>query len=188
MTDKIIPLYGGSITVSLPSELIDASAFRQIPDTQEVYVSPDGVVSVIIDLLECVTATTLDSALDAHINELNAINGSPSSCVFNTIPIEPKGAEPLAQANFTGVRVILQKVAKFGRPWDTDTVLAAVGLLRLAAPISTDVLITVNSKIEDHQQNQQNQQQNQQTAQQIQNLASNILASFAVKNTNLFTT
>lgn len=72
-------LFGGAITVTLPTQLIDASCvlsiprrnsdlksnfsdFRQVPDTQEVFVSPTSSISIIVEVLESVAATDLREA------------------------------------------------------------------------------------------------------------------------------
>ncbi|KIW28571.1 uncharacterized protein PV07_08225 [Cladophialophora immunda] len=43
-------LYGGAITVELPVELIDSSDIRQIPDHQEVFLSPTTLTSIIFEI------------------------------------------------------------------------------------------------------------------------------------------
>ncbi|KAA1115931.1 hypothetical protein PGTUg99_023142 [Puccinia graminis f. sp. tritici] len=36
---KEVPLFGGAITIELPPKIIDVSTFRQVPDTQEVFIT-----------------------------------------------------------------------------------------------------------------------------------------------------
>ncbi|ETN37858.1 uncharacterized protein HMPREF1541_07481 [Cyphellophora europaea CBS 101466] len=43
-------LYGGAITVELPTTLIDASDIRQIPDHQEVFLSNKTLTSIIFEI------------------------------------------------------------------------------------------------------------------------------------------
>ncbi|KIY02568.1 uncharacterized protein Z520_01033 [Fonsecaea multimorphosa CBS 102226] len=43
-------LYGGAMTVQLPVELIDSSDIRQIPDHQEVFLSPTTLTSIIFEI------------------------------------------------------------------------------------------------------------------------------------------
>ncbi|KAA8499463.1 putative ran guanine nucleotide release factor [Porphyridium purpureum] len=45
-------LYGGAMLMELPERMLDASAIRQVPDHQMVYVDPQGDASVIVELLE----------------------------------------------------------------------------------------------------------------------------------------
>ena len=45
-------LYGGAIKLDLPSSFDDVSAFRQVPDHQEVWVDRDSNRSVIVELLD----------------------------------------------------------------------------------------------------------------------------------------
>jgi hypothetical protein len=65
---QVRQLYGGSIEALIPTNTLDASEFRQIPDNQEVFVGSDSDDSIIIELLE--PATILD-----HFEELLQLNG-----------------------------------------------------------------------------------------------------------------
>ncbi|KAI9716718.1 MAG: multicopy suppressor of ts gsp1 [Chrysothrix sp. TS-e1954] len=45
-------LYGGAIVALLPSGYLDTSEIRQVPDNQEVRLSPSSLTSVIFDIVE----------------------------------------------------------------------------------------------------------------------------------------
>ncbi|KAI9670197.1 MAG: Peptide-methionine (S)-S-oxide reductase [Alyxoria varia] len=45
-------IYGGAITAELPTDYLDVSNLRQVPDNQEVYLSKAGLTSIIFDILE----------------------------------------------------------------------------------------------------------------------------------------
>ncbi|KAG0679817.1 multicopy suppressor of ts gsp1 [Pichia californica] len=149
-------LYGGAITMDLPADMIDASMFRQIPDTQEVYVSKENPdYSIIIDLLECVPATTLYNALDEHMQEITRLNGatlkttkmlSQRDTTTNSNINSSSNSETIVPA-FAGVRVFEQQVAKFGKQQDVESVVIAIGLVRLPSPANSDILITVNNHV-----------------------------------------
>ncbi|TKA66256.1 hypothetical protein B0A49_08428 [Cryomyces minteri] len=49
---KDAELFGGAITVKIPSNFIDASNIRQVPDAQEVFLDADGFTSIIFDITE----------------------------------------------------------------------------------------------------------------------------------------
>lgn len=141
-------LYGGAMAMDVPSDMIDASTFRQVPDTQEVFVSKDNTdFSVIVDLLECVPGTTLEEALDEHVQELTRLNGATAT---DTHVLFTKGVAPPPATAATvtpvlcGVRVFEQRVAKFGKKQDTARVAVAVALCRLPAPANADILVTCN--------------------------------------------
>jgi Ran-interacting Mog1 protein len=51
-------LYGGTITANLPVDLIDSSNIRQIPDHQEVYLSPKTLTTVIFEINQYVSPIT----------------------------------------------------------------------------------------------------------------------------------
>jgi Ran-interacting Mog1 protein len=52
-------LYGGAITTLLPTTLVDSSTLRQVPDHQEVYLSPQSFTSVVFEINEFVSALTI---------------------------------------------------------------------------------------------------------------------------------
>lgn len=45
-------LFGGALSIKVPKDFKDVSAFRQVPDHQEVFVSNDSDDSLIVELLE----------------------------------------------------------------------------------------------------------------------------------------
>ncbi|RMZ70504.1 ran-interacting mog1 [Pyrenophora seminiperda CCB06] len=64
------PLYGGAITMDLPSNYADASQIRQIPDNQEVYLDNAGYSSVVVEILEYVHKSSDEEALQYHFADL----------------------------------------------------------------------------------------------------------------------
>ncbi|KAF2851261.1 Mog1p/PsbP-like protein [Plenodomus tracheiphilus IPT5] len=64
------PLYGGAITVDLPSGFADASQIRQIPDHQEVYLDASGYSSIVVEILEYVDKGSDEAALQYHFGDL----------------------------------------------------------------------------------------------------------------------
>ena len=68
-TYKSIPLFGGALTVSLPSTFTDVSNLRQVPDHQEVWLDSEGFTSVVIEILERVEKPDLE-ALRYHLEDL----------------------------------------------------------------------------------------------------------------------
>lgn len=72
----MVKLYGGAITADIPSVLVDASKFRPVPDTQEVFVGRvnNEDVSLLIDLLEPIKADTLIESLANHVDEVHRLS------------------------------------------------------------------------------------------------------------------
>lgn len=69
----MVQLYGGAISVEIPSDAVDVSTFRQIPDTQEVFLleKPSGLdQSLIFDLLERVESLTLPEVVAVHLDDI----------------------------------------------------------------------------------------------------------------------
>ncbi|KAH9934884.1 Mog1p/PsbP-like protein [Fomitopsis serialis] len=63
-------LFGGAITTTLPTSLIDASDLRQVPDTQEVFLYPDAGISIIVEVLQCVDAEQTADIVKLHFESL----------------------------------------------------------------------------------------------------------------------
>lgn len=55
-------LYGGAITVNLPTDFIDASNLRQVPDHQEIYLSPKTLTTTIFEINQYVSASIASQA------------------------------------------------------------------------------------------------------------------------------
>jgi Ran-interacting Mog1 protein len=63
-------LYGGAITAQLPEDYIDASDLRQVPDHQEVFLSPKTLTSVIFEINQYVKTTNDANAVHFHFNDV----------------------------------------------------------------------------------------------------------------------
>ncbi|EXJ59662.1 hypothetical protein A1O7_03808 [Cladophialophora yegresii CBS 114405] len=66
ITYGVRPLYGGAMTVELPVELIDSSDIRQIPDHQEVFLSPTTLTSIIFEINTYVSSGAPGQAPTTH--------------------------------------------------------------------------------------------------------------------------
>jgi Ran-interacting Mog1 protein len=49
-------LYGGAITAQLPTDFLDASDLRQVPDHQEVYLSPRTLTSAVLEINQYISS------------------------------------------------------------------------------------------------------------------------------------
>ncbi|KAF1837956.1 Mog1p/PsbP-like protein [Decorospora gaudefroyi] len=75
------PLFGGAITVRLPSTYTDASQIRQIPSHQEVYLDSGGYSSIVTEILEYVDEPSDEAALQYHFADLVDGCGDETSVV-----------------------------------------------------------------------------------------------------------
>ncbi|KAJ9108144.1 hypothetical protein QFC19_002612 [Naganishia cerealis] len=160
------PLFGGAIEIDIPSSFMDVSDFRQVPDTQEVYVCHDDETSLVMEILDVVTEGEAKSDLFEAANALAHDNAALSSKIETAAPTTPTPAQvlpALSQGNSltslpTPQPVILmgtQSVQKFNSnpPPPPDDVIIFLALWRVLLPNSTnergpgrkaDVLCTVN--------------------------------------------
>lgn len=166
MNSSTTPLFGGAITAELPSHLLDASKIRPVPDTQEVYISQETpALSIIVDLLECVSEGSLQKALEQHVTELARLASTVQTQTLQETTQTTSG-EPLAL--FAGTKVI-----------KVDTTVVAAAVLRLKPPANTDVLVTVNIPLTEHGDVET-------LATTALNVAQRVLSTLSVRDINLF--
>jgi len=130
-------LFGGAITVDLPTNLMDASTVRPVPDTQEVFVQATntsrGSISIIFDILEYVSAASDIDALNIHLSDI-ITDGDDAEVVSQqegvALPKFPEGTRGLG---------LSARVRRAGR----HEVGVLVTLVRLEFK-ETDLVITVN--------------------------------------------
>ncbi|EDP45564.1 hypothetical protein MGL_0553 [Malassezia globosa CBS 7966] len=141
-------LFGGAISIHLDGNYMDASDLRQVPDNQEVLLSRDSDVSVIVEVLQCVGTSTDADAMDHgvryHFDSLAHDNSALESQILKVasttcIPQNPaQGATPtpsLAQG--------LQIVRKFGKASDEDRVQISIAMWRLPSK-NVDLVLSIN--------------------------------------------
>ena len=147
-------LYGGAITAAIPAGFVDASMFREIPDTQEVYVSQTVDDSILVDLMEAVEGSSGDEILNIHLKEIAEINNVTNyeySRIFSKeVPVAKIGQDTVGY-----VTISIEPARKWGREAQLENsadnlpapllviILAAVRLER----VSTDLLVTFNTPI-----------------------------------------
>lgn len=157
-------LFGGALELALPRRMLDASLVRDVPDTQEVFVSRQDVnLSLIVDLAELVTPEDyLDSlltptttttreqairlALETHVDAL-AHDNDALSCAISSLSIAPL---PSSSSALDGPHLIsaTQRIAKFNNNKSAahDKVAIDLALWRLASH-SADIVLSVNRPI-----------------------------------------
>ncbi|KAI6249970.1 putative ran guanine nucleotide release factor [Erysiphe necator] len=139
-------LYGGAITVELPSFFVDVSDFRQVPDHQEVFLDNSGFTSIIFDITERVgsdsTGPDVDcAALTAHLED---ITEKETVQVWNTNSTQfsklPEG--------IPAYTLIATPIESSKNPKNSKFTAILLTLVRLEKE-STDILITINVPHED---------------------------------------
>ncbi|KAH9951393.1 Mog1p/PsbP-like protein [Amylocystis lapponica] len=85
-------LFGGTITVTLPANLVDAADLRQVPDTQEVFMYPDSGISVIVEVLESVEAQDAQGIAKLHFESIAHDNDAEESELFEVAQLPAEGS------------------------------------------------------------------------------------------------
>ncbi|CAN3353080.1 hypothetical protein DICA3_E03774 [Diutina catenulata] len=133
-------LYGGAIELSVPSEAVDASQFREVPDTQEVYILPSSSGklwdrSLIVDLLEMVTGDSYDEIIATHICDITEENVKNRQ--LEDVAVPEIGTARVSYIHFSNER---RDASEQGAPQGFVTMLGLITLDK----VTTDVLITLN--------------------------------------------
>ncbi|KII88962.1 hypothetical protein PLICRDRAFT_109092 [Plicaturopsis crispa FD-325 SS-3] len=132
-------LFGGAIVAQMPSNLIDASEIRQVPDTQEVFLYPDSSISIIAEILQRVEPTNFTDAAKFHFDSLAHDNAAESSVVHEVLTVpNDRGDDTPSPILLSGT----QQVRKFNRT-SADEVRILLGLYRVERK-SIDLVITMN--------------------------------------------
>lgn len=153
------PLYGGAVQLRLPSGMIDASDLREIPDHQEVFISPLGddscAIVEIVDYQEDIGDAEAaqfyfgdlasqneasDGAGDSVIESVEALTAAQAPCLLST--------PALASPPSSGIKAFLvrgkQRIAKFKESQAAkNDVFISMLVLRLPS-VSSDVLISIS--------------------------------------------
>ncbi|KAF2031861.1 Mog1p/PsbP-like protein [Setomelanomma holmii] len=133
------PLYGGAITVHLPSAYADTSQIREVPDHQEVYLDTNGYSSVVIEILEYVHKNSNDEALQYHFADLvDGMGDSTTILKQDKVVFKELSDKPALALTFIQTPVPALPSRK-----TPEFVYIHLLLLRLKEQ-GTDVMVTVN--------------------------------------------
>ncbi|PAA90093.1 hypothetical protein BOX15_Mlig009382g1, partial [Macrostomum lignano] len=136
-------LWGGAFAVQLPSNCIDASELRQVPDNQEVYLHPRHDQSVMLELLEPLAGSdSVESAAREFFTDLADANGGSASSRIVECRLLSNEAWPLRQFAYL---VGEQLVAKYNE--SARNLVQMHILLHRLAEHSCDLAVTLNHPI-----------------------------------------
>lgn len=134
--------------MTLPTDLIDASDLRQVPDTQEVFLYPDSEISIIFEVLERVDKEDDHDAVRFHFDSVAHDSDATSQTIHQistvSIPREDDTPSPILLEG-------TQTVAKFNRS-TPDEVLILLALYRVVSK-KVDFVMTMNIPIQTHDKN-----------------------------------
>ena len=143
-------LFGGAVGCAIPDHFVDVSAFRQVPDNQEVYSDPQSDRSVIVEILEYVSSGQLAGMAPARyfFNDIAEANGAVAGSVrvHSTAQIPAAEACPALPSSDIEVHRIVgeQRIAKFGAAGQPANAIAILLLNIRCVAIQTDIVITMN--------------------------------------------
>ncbi|KAG0069148.1 hypothetical protein BGZ89_003438 [Linnemannia elongata] len=107
-------LYGGAITINLPSKFGTISHVREVPDHQEVFVNVDEDQSVIVEILELAAEASDDNCAAFHFQQLAEDNDAEDASTIQSVSVLNNAELPTWPAD-AKIYLLLgqQRVAKF---------------------------------------------------------------------------
>ncbi|KAK4697108.1 hypothetical protein P7C71_g908, partial [Lecanoromycetidae sp. Uapishka_2] len=180
-------LFGGAITVKIPSEFADVSNIRQVPDNQEVFLDVNGFSSLTFDLTERVTQFATDKeALEYHFSDILAEGDSKQVWSIHDqveLPKFPSKTPALCLVATTAPPATVS--LRPNEPTHTDVQLTLIRLLEQ----NTDFVVTLNvpcvpSEIADSEGTAESRRQK--VVQKMSEICKNILRSLEIKDWSLF--
>ena len=135
-------LFGGAITLALPTGLIDVAELRDVADTQEVYVEKDSTVSYLIDITQSVPVAIEEprKAIEFHYEGLAEENRAAESGIRS---VDVQGVQVKGECHGPVLLIGQQAVAKFRQGNDqAELVDVFMALWRIPSK-NAEVVLTV---------------------------------------------
>ncbi|EPY20635.1 Ran-binding protein [Strigomonas culicis] len=160
MEFKTIDLYGGAMRCAVPCVVEDMSAFRQVPDHQEVWSDPATGCTVIVELLARQERVSDGAASDFFYRDLAKDNGCSAAQVqVAAAAALPPAAYPRLAARGPGrvscaygcLTTGTQLISKYTNEQGKESeVFVGLVVLRLPPPVATEVLVSVSAPVRVH--------------------------------------
>lgn len=144
------PLFGGSLSCDIPSDWIDLSDVRQVPDHQECWQDRQDRLFV-VELLGLEASAPPDSVAEFYFNDLAAANGSGQELSFTKQPslFQISGLPDSATLHFgVGYQTVAmgRDTDVWGNPRQQDVRHICIELCVIRLPhVHTDVLVTLST-------------------------------------------
>lgn len=200
-------LYGGAITVQLPTDVVDASNLREIPDHQEVFLSDKTLTSIIFEINEYQqpglvrsedpnnTASADQAAASYHLDDIVDTTDHLSDAGIQTISTrlsQPSVSKyPAYQSTATIISPEIDRSKKSTLPvaWQTNPAkkeqqIGVIQLLIRMQDYSTDLCVRINVPLKEFGDSQSEAAQNE--ASVASSVMSSIVESIDVKDFGLF--
>lgn len=162
-------LYGGAIVAQLPIDVVDASNLRQVPDHQEVFLSDKTLTSIIFEInqyqtessivsqtgSESATSTGDEAAASYHLNDVIEAPDHLSASGIQTVPVKlaqaSVGRFPAYQSTATIISPEIDRHAKSSlsvtwqtNPPRTECQIGTLQLLVRMQAYATDLCVRIN--------------------------------------------
>ena len=145
-TTSVASLYGGAITCSLPSQRVDISEVRQVPDHQEVFAHPNTDQSIMIELLEYQNVASGEEAVRVHYQEISQANKSSETVILSHEAVDTNGID-IENCDSCHYLSGTQKVAKFNESMEVSNLVRIHLVLYRLHTYGTDLIAVFNDPV-----------------------------------------
>lgn len=200
-------LYGGAITVQLPTDVVDASDLREVPDHQEVFLSDKTLTSIIFEINEYQklsllgpessnsTASIDEAAASYHLNDIVDNSDRLSDSGIQTVPIKLSQSSVSKYSAYQSTATIIapeidrSKKSTLPVAWQTNPAqkeqqVGVIQLLIRMQDYTTDLCVRINVPLKEFGDSQSEAAQNEATV--ASNVMRSIVESIDIKDFGLF--
>eukprot|EP00744_Colponema_vietnamica_P008431 GILI01012029.1.p1 GENE.GILI01012029.1~~GILI01012029.1.p1 ORF type:complete len:195 (+),score=24.81 GILI01012029.1:100-684(+) len=139
-------LFGGAMTMQVPSDYIDASDLRHVPDGQEIFIDVRSDRSVIVEVLERVP-TADDNSARFIFQDLAEVNSSFETSVEQSQELSSSELPNIDPSLPKHLCVGLQRISKYKETIEaSNQVRICLCVIRLPQ-YEADIVITLNDPV-----------------------------------------
>jgi len=140
-------LFGGALSCFLPTNALDMSEIREVPNNQEVFHHQKTDQSIMFDILEYQDQVHGSEAIKYHYMDIAEVNDASEEAEVNTveeIPKENLSIKECSQALFLLGR---QMISKYKEGADAKNLVNILMVLYRLPQYETDLLIIMNDPV-----------------------------------------
>jgi len=174
------------MVLGMPDRFVDVSQFREVPDNQEVFSDPGTDQSLIVEILELASEAQGANSVVLHFNELADSNDATAREVVRVEPLTPEDVPNFDASVERFALYGTQQVAKHHEEAQ-NVVNIYMLLVRLPAPINSDLLMTFNDSVQvDPKSSAATYKKGRPSSDENMAMWKAIIASFGIKDYSIF--
>jgi len=140
-------LFGGAFTCSLPTNALDTSQFREVPDNQEVFCHEKTDQSIMFDILEYQPQVQGEQAIKYHYADIADFNDAMEDAEVSSVEVISKDVLSMTECTEAWYLFGRQMISKFKEAADAKNLVHVLIMLYRLPQHETDMLVIMNDPI-----------------------------------------